>query len=85
MAVIIQGASVQDRNGAVSVVEKLTESLKRIIKIFANGGYAGKLIAVIKEKYKIELEISTDEIQKTMKGLIKPVWQWCIYPLCELC
>jgi len=41
----------------VSVVEKLTESWKKIIKIFADGGYAGKLIAMMKERFKIELQI----------------------------
>ena len=57
LAVVIQSASLQDRDGATSVVEKLSESWKKIIRIFADGGYAGKLIAVIKEKFKIELEI----------------------------
>jgi putative transposase len=33
LCVVIQSASVQDRNGALSVIEKLTESWKKIIKI----------------------------------------------------
>ena len=71
LAVVIQSASVQDRDGAVCVVEKLTESWKKIIKIFADGGYAGKLIATIKEKFKIELEIIKRNEMHTFKILPK--------------
>jgi len=44
LAVVIQGASVQDRDRAISVIDKLTESWKMVIKIFADGGYRGELI-----------------------------------------
>jgi putative transposase len=57
LAVVIQSASVQDRDGAVDVVNKLYESWKKVVKIFADGGYRGKLINTIKTKFKIELEI----------------------------
>ena len=71
LAVVIQSASVQDRDGAVSVIEKLTESWKKIIKIFADGAYAGKLIAVIKERFKIELQIIKRDELHTFKILPK--------------
>ena len=57
LAVVIQSASVQDRDGAVSVIDKLVENWRKVIKIFADGGYAGKLIGKVKDKFKIELEI----------------------------
>ena len=57
LAVVIQSASVQDRDGAADVVSKMLESWKKIIKIFADGGYRGQLITTIKTKFKIELEI----------------------------
>lgn len=57
LAVVIQSASVQDRDGAVDVVNKLFESWRKVIKIFADGGYRGQLISTIKAKFKIELEI----------------------------
>lgn len=41
LAVVIQSASVQDRDGAVDVVNKLCESWKKVVKIFADGGYRG--------------------------------------------
>ena len=57
LSVVIQSASVQDRNGALSVVEKLTESWKKIIKIFADGGYSGTLADKLKQRFRIILEI----------------------------
>lgn len=57
LAVVIQSASVQDRDGAVAVINKMLESWKKIIKIFADGGYRGQLVEDIKTKFKIRLEI----------------------------
>jgi putative transposase len=57
LAVVIQSASVQDRDGAVDVVNKLCESWKKVVKIFADGGYRGQLINTIKTRFRIELEI----------------------------
>ena len=57
LAVVIQSASVQDRHGAISVIDKLMENWRKVIKIFADGGYAGKLIGKVKDIFKIEVEI----------------------------
>ncbi len=38
LAVVIQNASVQDRDGAVEVVNKLRESWKKVVKIIGDGG-----------------------------------------------
>jgi len=57
LAVVIQSASVQDRDGALCVVEKLMENWKKVIKIFADSAYSGKLIGKVKDKFRIELEI----------------------------
>ena len=71
LAVVIQSASVQDRDGAVDVVSKMLESWKKVIKIFADGGYRGKLIKTIKTKFKIELEIIKRDELHTFKILPK--------------
>jgi putative transposase len=55
LAVVIQSASVQDRDGAISVIEKLIENWKKIIKIFADSGYRGALIKTVKNKFSIQL------------------------------
>lgn len=57
LAIVIQSASVQDRDGAPSVIEKMQERWIKIIKIFADGGYRGKLIEKIKHVFNIDIEI----------------------------
>ena len=57
LAVIIQSASVQDRDGAGEVIRILKENWKRVTKLFADGGYGGKLIEKIKIAFKIQLQI----------------------------
>jgi putative transposase len=57
LAVVVQSADMQDRDGATAVFEKLVESWRKITKVFADGGYRGKLIKSIKEKFAISLEI----------------------------
>ena len=71
LAVVIQSASIQDRDGAVEVVNKLCESWKKVVKIFADGGYRGQLINTIKTKFKIELEIIKRNELHTFKILPK--------------
>lgn len=57
LGVVIQGASVQDRSGAIPVIECLVEKWNKIIKIFADGGYSGGLIEAVKKQYRITVEI----------------------------
>jgi putative transposase len=71
LAVVIQGASVQDRNGALEVIEKMVESWKRIIRIFADGGYSGTLINKVKGRFKIDLEIIKRQESDSFKVLPK--------------
>jgi len=44
LAIIVHGADIQDRDGAKKVLEKAKLSLTRLKLIWADGGYAGKLI-----------------------------------------
>jgi putative transposase len=71
LAVVIQSAAIQDRDGAESVIDKLVENWKKIIKIFADGSYAGKLIDKVKSKFKIRLEIIKRNEASTFKVLPK--------------
>ncbi len=66
-AVVIQSASVQHRDGAVDVVKKLCESWKKVVKLFADGGYRGQLIHTIKTKFTITLEIIKRDEWHTFK------------------
>jgi putative transposase len=71
LAVVIQSASVQDRDGAIDVVGKLCESWKKVIKIFADGGYRGQLIKTVKARFNIEVEIIKRDELHTFKILPK--------------
>lgn len=57
LAVVVHSASIQDRNGADEVIRCMKESWHRIVKVFADGGYSGKLVERIKKTFGIEVEI----------------------------
>jgi len=57
LAVVIQSASVQDRDGAIEVIGKMIESWRNVIKIVADSGYLGRLIELVKTKFQMEMEI----------------------------
>ena len=44
MAVVVHAANIQDRDGAKLVLCKLLGRFSRLVLIWADGGYAGKLI-----------------------------------------
>ena len=71
LAIVIQGASVQDRDGAIPVISKLCEGWNQIIKIFADIGYRGQLIEKVKTQFKIEFEIIKRNELHTFKVLPK--------------
>ena len=55
--VVVHVASIQDRDGAKLVLEKCRERLPRLQLIWADGGYAGKLIAWTEQTCHWKLEI----------------------------
>lgn len=57
LAVVIQSASIQDRDGSKEVIKQLTNKWKRLVKIFADGGYRGQLIGWVKQHFRIDIEI----------------------------
>ncbi len=57
LTVVVHVASIQDRDGAKKVLEKATQSFTCLKLIWADGGYAGKLIAWVKESCQWILEI----------------------------
>jgi putative transposase len=54
---VVHPADIQDRDGAKLVLEKLGERFPRLQKIWADGGYAGKLVDWVKELGQWALEI----------------------------
>ncbi len=54
---VVHSAAIQDRDGAKLLFKRSLNLLDTIEKIYVDGGYAGKLIAWVKEKYNITLEV----------------------------
>jgi putative transposase len=54
---IVHEANIQDRDGAKLVIPRLEDKCPRLELIWADGGYAGKLVEWTKENYGYTLEI----------------------------
>jgi putative transposase len=60
LVVVVHSAGVQDRDGAKRVLEQVQATFTRLRVIFADGGYAGKLVGWVQElraRGKVRLEI----------------------------
>ena len=58
LAVVVHSAGIQDRDGAKAVLERIKkEDPQRLELIWADGGYAGKLIEWVKQECGWVLEI----------------------------
>ena len=53
----VHSAGIQDRDGAKLLLKRSSSALGSLEKIFADGGYAGKLVDWVKRKYDIALDI----------------------------
>ena len=71
LAVAVQSASMKDSDGAVGVIIKLLENWKNVVKLFADGGYRGKLIEKVKKCFKIDIDIIKRDELHTFKVLLK--------------
>ncbi len=75
LEVKVHSTGIQDRDGAKILLKQASKTLTTIQKIFADGGYTGKLIIWLKEKYNTTLEIiKRNELHKFV---ILPV-RWVI-------
>jgi putative transposase len=57
LLVVVHAASIQDRDGAKRVLEKVPGRFTRLARIWADGGYAGQLVQWVKESNQCVLEI----------------------------
>ena len=57
LAVVVHSAGIQDRDGAKLVFQRIGKRYERLSLIWADGGYAGKLVTWVKESCKMDLEI----------------------------
>jgi putative transposase len=68
LLVVVHPANIQDRDGARLVLEMIRKTYKRLRLIWADGGYAGKLVDWVRDlrcRNKLTLEIvkRTDDIK----------------------
>ena len=65
LTVVVHAANIQDRDGARLVFKRTKRWFKRLKIIWADGGYAGKLIEAAKELYGWTLTIikRSDDVQ----------------------
>lgn len=76
LVIVVHAANVQDRDGAKLVFMKLANRFSRLQLIWADGGYAGKLIAWVKSFCGLVLEIvkRTDD----QKGFVVLPRRWVV-------
>ena len=77
LIVVVHAASIQDRDGAKLVFKKCRGWFKRLQLIWADGGYAGKLIQWVArycQPWKLEIVKRTDD----MKGFKLLPHRWVV-------
>jgi len=79
LAVVVHAASIQDRDGAKLVLARLTHKFSRLRCIWADGGYAGQLVAWVRELRvwgKLRLEIVSRP--EGVKGFLLLPKRWVV-------
>lgn len=76
LVVMVTTASVQDRDGARPALRHLRELFETITLVWADGGYAGKLVDWAKDKLRLTLEIvkRSDDV----KGFVLLPRRWVV-------
>lgn len=57
LEVVVHAADIQDRDGAKLVFRKMRKHFKKLQVIWADGGYAGKLVAWVNRYHRRTLQI----------------------------
>lgn len=57
LAVMVTSASVQDRDGARGLLSRLHRAVPSVQHLFADGGYAGRLVGIATSAWRITVEI----------------------------
>lgn len=73
--VVVHAACIQDRDGAMFVLYKLSDAIKANLKLlWADGGYSGKLIEWIKETLDTQVEIVQKDPTQTGFAVLPHRW-----------
>lgn len=76
LAVEVHAADIQDRDGAKGVLKRSRARFPFVEHVFADGGYAGKLVNWAKNKTHVTLEIVRRE--PYMKGFVVIRRRWVV-------
>lgn len=76
LIVFVHSASIQDRDGACDVFQKLSERFTRLKLIWADGGYAGQLVDLVRRWWRYTLEIV--KRSDDMKGFVVLPKRWIV-------
>ncbi|MFI9163623.1 IS5 family transposase [Kitasatospora aureofaciens] len=57
LAVLVTAANVTDRDGAMPLLERVRARYRKIVLVWADGGYAGRLVTWAKQTLRLTLEI----------------------------
>jgi transposase len=76
LVVRVTAASVQDRDGARPLLQQLATSCQRVRLIWADGGYAGKLVDFTRDTLRIVLQIVKRSDDAT--GFAVPPRRWVV-------
>jgi len=79
LAVVVHAANLQDRDGAKLVLERLRRKFSRLRLIWADGAYAGELLAWVRElrvwrKLRLEIVKRSD----TARGFVVQPKRWIV-------
>ena len=73
---IVHAASIQDRVGARHAMRKAKMKYEELVKLWADGGYAGTLVIWAKETWGIDLEIV--KRSDAVKGFVVLPKRWIV-------
>ncbi len=74
IALIVHPANIQDRDGAQLLLAKITGRFPRLRLIWADGGYAGKLIDWVKDQFGLTLDIVKRNQQQKGFAVLRKRW-----------
>lgn len=57
MVVMVTAANVQDRDGGARVLERLRFAMPSVATVFADGGYAGRLVAYARQVLRVAVDV----------------------------
>ena len=76
LAVQVHAANIQDRDGARPLLRALVALFPSVVRLWADGGYAGKLVDWVSTELKRTLEIVKRPREK--KGFAVVGWRWIV-------